>query len=409
MKLPIQNPDTCRIGSLGAILLLLTVLLGACIADAFGGDLRKLAAGGAVMVAELDGTKLFAEHPDALMVPASILKIATASAALRVLGADYRFTTEFLTNDAGDLMIRGGGDPLLVSEAWSFIIPQLKEKGLAKVRNILLDDSAFDAGLTIPGVGASTNPYDAFVGALSVNFNTIHVVKRGGIIQSAEPQTPLTPLAREKAARLKLGKVAQRIRIDGGRLDVLRYTGELCRAFLEQNGIQVTGVIEPGSGAKGFRSIHVHPCLKSLDQVISDMMRYSNNFMANQVFLVMGAAVHGGPATIGKGQQVMAGFLQSRAACAGCTMVEGSGISRDNRMTARCMLSVLLGFHSYKELLSRTDGVYSKTGTLSDTKTLTGFFPGPDGRDRAFVILLDGKNYNREGILRLLQRRFGKR
>ncbi len=89
-----------------------------------------------------------------------------------------------------------------MSEELAAIASELKARGLDRVRDILLDRRFFRPGLVLDGTSRSLNPYDAYNGALSVNFNTIFVnVAPDGSVESAEPQTPLTPLAREMAAR----------------------------------------------------------------------------------------------------------------------------------------------------------------------------------------------------------------
>ena len=169
--------------------------------------LRYLDSGG-VAVAD-DDSVLYSHRGGVPRVPASTLKIATALAAFHTLGADYRYKTELYSSPAGDLTIRGYGDPFLVSEEWALIVQELADSGALPdvIRNIHLDTSAFSPEITIPGIEPSTHPYDARNGALVANFNTIFVdVDSGGRVRSAEPQTPLTPLARASGARLRPGQ-----------------------------------------------------------------------------------------------------------------------------------------------------------------------------------------------------------
>ena len=95
-----------------------------------------------VMVASPDGAPLVAIHADRLLVPASILKLITVSAALDQLGEDYRFKTEFYQDDQHNLIVKGYGDPLLISERMTTIATALAGK-LTSFQRLVLDDSFF--------------------------------------------------------------------------------------------------------------------------------------------------------------------------------------------------------------------------------------------------------------------------
>ena len=151
----------------------------------------------AVFAATSDGRIVQAVRADQPMVPASILKILTAAAALRYLGQGYRFKTEFYLTRQNDLVIAGRGDPLLVSEEVAAICHRLARQ-INGIGDIILDDSHFASPIVVPGVSRSLNPYDATNGALCVNFNTVKFKTVGGQLVSAEPQTPLLPVVTER-------------------------------------------------------------------------------------------------------------------------------------------------------------------------------------------------------------------
>ena len=151
----------------------------------------------ALLVTDANGLVLAAHNPDKVLVPASTLKVVTALAARHYLGADFRFQTDFLLDADNNLVIQGYGDPLLVSEVLADIARNLHERLNNPINAILLDDGYFRKPLVIPGVSTTNNPYDAPNGALCVNFNTVNFKTRQGKIVSAEPQTPLLPMAKE--------------------------------------------------------------------------------------------------------------------------------------------------------------------------------------------------------------------
>ena len=142
--------------------------------------LKPLVQQGCVLVA--DEQKVLFRFPrgcNPLLIPASLVKLATALMAFSVLGKDFRFPTEFFLSDKGSLLIRGQGDPFLVSEEWQSISERIS--GHAEVpktlKVLIFDESLFGDVSNLPGQGRSLNPYDAPNGALVSNFNTIFVHK----------------------------------------------------------------------------------------------------------------------------------------------------------------------------------------------------------------------------------------
>jgi len=395
----------------GAILIVLTLLLGAGPVSArdmsWSARIRALAGSGAVMVTDEADEPWLAHHPDTPMIPASTLKVVTAGAALATLGPDYRFATDFHLSPDGDLYVVGRGDPYLVSEELAHIAQELKARGLRQVGRILLDNRFFAPGLVLHGTNRSFNPYDAYNGALCVNFNTIHaLIGADGRVAAAEPQTPLTDLARQSAARSGLkGRV--RFNLSDNPETCLVYAGDLLKAFLEQAGIRVRGPVQPTSQDPGAMPLfYRHRSRKSLAWLVSQVFKYSNNFMANQIFLTLGAEVLGPPATADKSRRVVTDYLTSHGIPA-FYIEEGSGLSRRTRIKARQMIAVLKHFKPYRELLNHQGRSLLKTGTLKDVKTMAGYLLPSNGQSWPFAILLEGSTVgvqDRNRILSLLQK-----
>ncbi len=360
---------------------------------------------GSVLVAD-DANILYSLHPDQLFVPASILKIVTALAALHYLQADYHFKTELFLNKHSDLTIRGYGDPQLVSEEIQSITQALSLKNNLPTafRNIYLDTSAFAPNIQIPGVENSLNPYDALNGALVANFNTIYVaVDQKHQIHSAESQTPLTPLAKQLAKGLPPGK--HRINISRQPQYILPYTGSLFEVFFQQSGFSISGEIQKGAARPQGALIYTHRSRHDLISTITNMMRYSNNFMANQLLLAIGMEIYGTPATRQKGVEAINIFLQKKLKLSKSQwkFAEGSGISRKNHITAYAMLKLLKAFRPYQLTLSERDNVHLKTGTLRGVYTLAGYLPHPT-KNLYFVIMLNQRNNSRNKILEILSK-----
>ncbi len=107
--------------------------------------LKPLVRKGCVLVADREHTLFRYPHRcNPRLVPASALKIITALAGLHILGPEFRFQTKFYLSPAGELGIRGYGDPMLISEEWRRITGNLAEKQEIprKLKGIFLDDSA---------------------------------------------------------------------------------------------------------------------------------------------------------------------------------------------------------------------------------------------------------------------------
>jgi D-alanyl-D-alanine carboxypeptidase/D-alanyl-D-alanine-endopeptidase (penicillin-binding protein 4) len=122
------------------------------------------------------------------------------------------------------------------------------------------------------------------------------------------------------------------------------------------------------------------------------MLRHSNNYTANQVFLEIGGLRRGGPVSLEKSLQVAREMLGAHELAEAIHLEEGSGISRGNRFTARGLALLLHHFESHANLLHGSDGALYKTGALSGVRTLAGFADtSGHGRVR-FVISLQSNN-----------------
>lgn len=374
-----------------------------------GPAIEQLISSGALLVTA-NGRPLVHSRSDEPFVPASTIKIATALIALEVLGPDYRFPTDLLLRPDGKLCIKGYGDPFLTSERVHQIATALHERGLRRITGVVLDDSSFALESLVDGSERSANPYDAPNGSLAVNFNALPLLKDAptGKLTSPEPKLPLLPLARIIGAQLPAGQ--HRVNVDAfaataGLSNPLRYTGELFQAVLPLHGITVTGAIETGPAGPQDRLLYRHESPKTVAQVIRACLKHSSNFIANQLFLASGARLHGYPATWQKGRAAAEEVLvrRHRLPADQFLMVEGSGLSRQNRVTASFMITLLEAFKPYAALLSTVQGIPLKSGTMRHIYCYAGYFTTADRFD-PFVILLNQTHNTRRQLLDLLHR-----
>lgn len=347
---------------------------------------------------------IISKKADSLFIPASILKIATALTSMNVLGPDFRFETVFYQNKQGDLYIQGKGDPFLISEEVSLILEHLKQKGIVRINNIFLDDTLYQVDDHVDGVGKSLNPYDVINGGLCVNFNTVYVtVSPQGKISSAEPQTPTLPIMKELARSMPPGN--HRFNISKNKDNVMRYVGELFRALQKENGISGNGRISKVKVPGNLPPLYTHRSSKTIQSSIQDLMLYSNNFIANQFFLACGAKRFGYPATWDKAQKTMQMFLQAELGLDDqkITIMEGSGISRKNRITPFAMNKILTAFKPYAHTLPLEKGRLIKSGTLTGIYSYAGYFKNNSKLD-TFVVILNQKKNTRDSVLNLLEK-----
>lgn len=343
----------------------------------------------AVLVADPDGNILLSRNADKKLIPASTLKLLTALVARRYLGADHRFVTEFYLDASGNLKIKGYGDPFLISEVISEIAGTLGTKiepEMEKCHDLILDDAYFEK-VSIPGVAKTFNPYDSPIGALCANFNTVHFKCAGGKCSSAEPQTPFIAFVADRVCESGLSQ--GRIVLSADNHETTLYVGHLFRYFLARDGVAFDGEVKVGKVGETDRLIHRYVSVFSLDQVLSKLLEFSNNFVANQLFVAAGAAAFGPPGNLEKGIRAAENYIRESLKGADIQIEEGSGISRGNRISARDMLLVLEKFEPHHQLMTHRNGQYYKTGSLSDVKSRAGYIERADGKLNRFVVLIN--------------------
>ena len=359
----------------------------------------------AVLVVNRQGRIIFSKNAEKPLIPASTLKILTSLVALHYLGPDYRFTTEFYMDAKANLKIKGYGDPLLISEVLAEISKSLSTDLSIKaqrINDLVLDDSYFIRKIVIPGKTESLEPYDAPNGALCVNFNTVYFkqVKDGSFI-SAEPQTPLLPIAfkRIKQSGLDRGRIV----LTHAENEVTLYAGHLFQYFLNKEGIKTKGRIKSGKVRKDKdKLIYRHTSRFTLKQIISKLLEHSNNFMANQILIATGAKVFGPPGTLDKGILAASTYAKNVLNIDNIRLVEGSGISRKNRVSAKSLAKIIKEFEPYRNLMRHSKGEYYKSGTLKGITTRIGYIENKKGELYRFVVILNSPGKSMQNIMNAL-------
>jgi len=372
----------------------------------------------------------WAWNKSAPLIPASTIKILTAYLALQKLGAEHRFHTDFYLFE-NELWVKGYGDPFLTSEELERVASEINNRLVSKdakrglrLRLIGVDGSRFSQS-RVPGNGNQFDPYNAPLSAVSANFNTAKVkVNADGRFESAEMQTPLTSTAvrvangySKKAIESK-GDAGERINLQTSE-NAQRHFAEILSAKL--GGSDVLD-IKLANTPKGAELLYRHYNSKPLSEQLTGALFYSNNFIANQIFMMLSVDELGAE-KIDSGSLSLVSLnlddasryvdqkIGEQFGWQQYQIEEGAGLSRANRVSAKQLSDVLRVFHPHKHLLreyqykvkGRSIRVHAKTGTLSRVRTLAGYF-SLNQKEYLFVILLNENQgfRHREAVLKQL-------
>jgi D-alanyl-D-alanine carboxypeptidase/D-alanyl-D-alanine-endopeptidase (penicillin-binding protein 4) len=353
--------------------------------------LRNIQSHDAIYVIDDHGHEILEKHAEQLCVPASILKIITSLAAFHYLGLDYRYKTEFYRSQDAHLIVKGYGDPVLVSEELETIAYKIQKK-YWRFSGIRLDATYFQPNIRVPGTTRTYNPYDALNAALCVNFNTVCFQRtRKGKLTKGEPHTPLIQFARD---RIKHWIPDGRVNLFRNHHDIVLYAGHLMHYFLIKQGVDVPVNIEQAAVTPKDELLLTHMSGATVEEIVSMLLKFSNNFIANQLLLSIGAKVYGPPASLKKGAMAVKDFAKKQLGINHFFIVEGSGISRRNKISAKEMIKAVQAFAPYRHLLEKEDNLFFKTGTLNGVRTRAGFIQVNDTETFPFVIMMNRKNIN---------------
>jgi len=367
--------------------------------------LSLIGARDSLLVVDQDAKVVLSKNDSQKLLPASTLKIFTSLVAIHYLGLEYQYRTEFFIDNNSNLKIKGFGDPLLISEVVrdiSHLLAVLLGQK-AKINNLVVDDSYFIQPLTIPGVSSSSQPFDAPNGALCVNYNTVFFKNSPSGIISAESQTPLIPFAERLIRKRKLK--SGRIVLSHKEKENSVYAGKLFEYFLKQEGVLLSGRVKPGKvNYSHDRLIFRYTSRFSLAEIITRLLEHSNNFMANQLLITAGIKAFGPPGNLQKGVEAALGYANKELAFTDMTIAEGSGISRQNRLSAREIMHILEAFQPNFVLLRQKGRDFYKSGTLDGINPRAGFIASKNGGQYRYVVMINTPGKSTKPIMRQLLR-----
>lgn len=385
--------------------------------------------------------------------PASTMKLVTTYAALELLGPTYHWRTGLYSDGAvrdgvlqGNLYFRGGGDPKLTMERLWLLLRDLRNAGVREVQgDLVLERNFFRAPGPTPfddDGGDASKPYLVEPDPLMVNLKTVRLIVRGevrGAVVQVEPPIPyiavdnrirVTPPATCQGSAVSYsaqpqadgsvvlqagGQIAQGCSAERymALLDHPSFTAGTIRALWGELGGSILGQNRLGAAPAGARRL-AETSSPDVVEVIRDINKFSNNTMARQLFLSIGAA-HRLPSDADDAAaagRVIDEWLTRKGIRAPHLVLEnGSGLSRNERISAREMAALLHAAWNSPYAaefiaslpLAALDGTlrkrlrntplagqaHLKTGTLNNVRALAGFSRDAQGHTWAVVAILN--------------------
>lgn len=405
-------------------------------------------------------TTLF--NADVSVNPASTMKLVTTFAALELLGPTFQWKTEFYTDGTlsngvlrGNLYVKGGGDPKLNMEKLWLLMRDLRANGVQQITGDLVLDRSFFKQPVLPAFNDDGNdenaPFLVRPDALMINLKAMRFVARndgGKVSVAVEPPIGTIHLDNQVKAiagskctgEVRYNPVPQADGInvvvsgqlaDGcssqtylSLLDHFAYSAGAIRAIWSELGGSISGADRDGVVPKNARLL-ARAFSPDLAEVIRDINKYSNNTMAQQLFLTIGAQFRTDADLddAKAAQRMIRQWLAKKGIMSPHLVMEnGSGLSRAERVSAREMASLLqaawrspyaaefmssmplVGMDgTMRKRLKRTTMAgegHIKTGTLNTVRAIAGFSRDVNGNTWAVVAILnDPKPWGARSVL----------
>ena len=387
--------------------------------------------------------------------PASVMKLVTTYAGLELLGPAHQWSTDIYTEGVmlqdvlvGNLIIKGGGDPKFTIENFWLLLRALRAKGVREIRgDLLLDRSLFANDHPDPGRfdGEPTQPYNTTPDALLTNFKTFTLTfapdaEGKGVRITVDPPSAKLHIVNnltlaEGACGNWIGRIKTQVQ-DSGDTARLTFAGPYARQCSEQaNYYSVLGhreyvgglfqhlwrdlggvfngrVRDGDANANAIKVVSQRS--PALSEIVRDINKFSNNVMARQLLLSIGASA-GGAATPDRATRVVQQFFAGKGLPMPQLVIEnGSGLSRIERVSARDLGQMLqAAFRSpvMPEFIASmplvgVDGTmirrltnsgvagqaHIKTGLITGVRAMAGYVLDAKGRRVAVVLLINHAN-----------------
>ena len=385
--------------------------------------------------------------------PASLTKLVTTYAALDILGPSWTWNTPVWLHGTlhrpdgvldGDLVIQGRGDPTLVLERIWLLLRHVRQLGVRDIRgDIVLDRGAFEVTDAPPGGfdGEPLRPYNVGADALLLNYKSLLLTFTPDAAQgraSIVSDPPLAgvrvdagvalsdaPCADWHAALRPDWSDAGRVRFAGSfpascgeklwsvaYAEPKSYNARALAGLWHELGGVLSGSVRDGPAPASAPSFEF--ASPPLADVVREINKFSNNVMAQQLFLTLGL-MQRGAGTPDNARAVLREWLAGRlgAAVQQTLLDNGSGLSRETRLSAHDFARLLQQAWASPVMpeltaslpVSGLDGTlrrsqaplgraHLKTGSLRDVAGVAGYVLGASGRRQVVVAIINHPNAN---------------
>lgn len=390
--------------------------------------------------------------PTEKMIPASITKVVTASGFLSQVPPGTKIKTRLMSDASiknfalkGDLYLKGGGDPSFVSENMWFLVNAFLRSEIKTIEgDIVVDDTLFDSRRYDESRQKERvdRAYDAPVGAMSFNWNSVNIFFRPGnkigdaVKVTIDPENDYIQLVNKAktSSGSDNGLIADRQDRDrgdlisvGGKLGVNSkevvifknitspeiWAGSNLKIFLAQRGVVVKGKIRSGKVPVEAQTLAESES-KSTEAMVADMNKFSNNYVAEMLTKLMVSMSGKESASLADGMKILNEHMKALGVPEKeYELYNPSGLTRDNKMSANAVWTVLKhlrnDFRVQPEFLTSlpiagVDGtlkrrmkngpaerwVRAKTGFLTGVVTLAGYAGREDGQVVTFTFIYNG-------------------
>lgn len=389
-----------------------------------------------VSVKDISNNKeVYSLNKKAPMIPASTLKLVTSSAALNTLGSDYEFSTKLYKSSNNDLYLKLGADPFLTSSDLKKMMTVAKEKNILEPKNIYIDSSIFDNVEWGEGWqwDDEMNPLMPKFSAYNIDENLLNIEITPSMQNMppsivVKPFYPLTfmnlittdiTLSKNDISIVKNLNFAQNVYDAKGEItkieNIKMPIPNLKRYFkLRLDDVINAQKIDYNKGYPNAilptKNIYlVTSVAHKMPDAMEAILKTSNNLVAETVFKLAGAKWAEEKGSISNSLGMLKFYISSlNIPTDDVKIVDGSGVSKNNIMTADFMTDFLVArskladFDEFKEfipspgegtlknrMLYFKDNLKAKTGTLSDTSAIAGYITSRKGNTYAFDIMIN--------------------
>ncbi len=423
---------------------------------------------GVAIVDLASGAELFTHEPDQGLNLASNTKLLTSTAALATLGAGFRWRTAVYADDlddktgkvAGNLYLRGRGDPILSAGDLNQLAADLEARGVRIIEGALVVDATYFDGVTEPPHYAEQPKeragFRAPIAALGVARSSIGVtvigepggpgkvtldpdagdyvrVTKAEVKTIAEGRTKIKIEAKPKPDHLEL-EVTGQIKVAGGSYDArkriddpAKFAARVFEAALAAHGIKIGKRLSVGAVPTPAKLLAWHDSA-ALSTVLRAMNKESDNYIAESLLKTLGAETRTtpGPATWADGTAAVAAYLGKLGVQAGSYRADnGSGLFDASSVSPHQLVAILRAAHKDfrigPDLVSSlptggVDGtlarrwkdhpargrIRAKTGTLDKVVSLAGYIGVDGGHQLAFAIVVNEIPKGQRGAARAM-------